>query len=70
MLEQLQAPGAFWGEDRPIVLPVGELTEDDFVAKPAHKGAIHVWEDKRLADVPTTPTMMIHRHFDLTRGLD
>ena len=68
LLEKLYAPCAFSGaDDRPIVLPVGVLTEADLVPEPALPGAIHVWEDPRMTEVPEGPSLITHKAFDLTR---
>ncbi len=66
ILERLEAPAAYWMHDRPIVMPCGDLTEEDFVTFGAPEGAMHAWEDQRLANVPTTPHRQIHPDFDLT----
>lgn len=68
LLEKLYAPCAFFGaDDRPIVLPVGMLTEDDLEPEVAPADAIHVWDDPRMAEVPEGPSSITHQAFDLTR---
>jgi len=68
IVEMLQAPAAFWGDDRPIVLPVGELVESDLIPVAAANGALYAWQDERLANVPSTPSSQTHRFYDLMRG--
>ena len=67
MLESMQAPAAYWMDDRPIVLPCDELSERDFEPQPVIEGAMRALDDPRLASVPGTPSVSIHPHFDLTR---
>ena len=68
ILERLQLPASFWAHDRPIVLPVGDLTEEELIKVPAAaEGSIYAWQDPHLASVPDTPSRQIHPNFDLTR---
>jgi hypothetical protein len=57
-------PGAYWMNDRPIVLPcTGGLAIRD-----AAPGAIFAHEDERLGDVPDEPTKLIAPIYDLTNS--
>ena len=67
ILERLERPGAYWAHGRPIVLPCGELTEQEFALQPVLPNDIHAWEDEWLASIPTEPTRQICPQYDLTR---
>jgi len=50
LLDRLQRPCAFWMDDRPVVVSVGDLTEDDVAPRPPPlPGAILAAECPRLA---------------------
>ena len=66
ILERLKRPGAYWCDQRPIVLPCGELDEADFEPTPARATSIHVWEDERMLSVPDTPSRGVLPCYDLT----
>jgi len=66
ILEKLQRPSAAWMDDRPIVIPCGDLLESDFEKRAAHEGSIHCWDDPMLADIPDTPSRRIFPAYDLT----
>ena len=67
ILEQLKAPAAYVGDDRPIVLPCGELRESDLEPREAPANAICATDDPRLAEIPNGPSKMTHPNYDLTR---
>ena len=67
MLHLLQYPGAFWMDERPIVVPVGPLLPEHLEPIQASPYVIRVCDDKRLGEVPDRPSTTIHPDYDLTR---
>ena len=63
MLEVGKAPGSFWMDERPIILPVGDLEERDFSERIAE--GIYAHDDERMIDVAPGPVRMIHASYDL-----
>lgn len=69
ILEQLKLPGAFGKDNRPIVVPVGDLAEEHLARRPAFDGAIYAIDCPWLARCETAPSSKIYPYYDLTRDL-
>ena len=65
ILEKLQTPAAYWAHERPIVVPCGDLESGDFERRAAPEGALYAYQDKRLANVPTTASKQTYPAYDL-----
>lgn len=64
ILDQLQRPGAFTYDGRPIVVPCGDLSEADMVKRPVEEWNCEVGADGRLDDLPPGPCI-VHPDFCL-----
>ena len=70
IIEEFMMPGMFTGgDDRPIVLPIRDLEERDFVQRKPRDGkdAIQAYNCPKLANVPSGASSVTHRKYDLTR---
>jgi hypothetical protein len=69
ILESGQLPHAYWWPDnRPIVVPCGELKEEHLVPAEASSW-LSASEDPAMLEVPEGPTGMLRPEFDLSEGL-
>ena len=64
LIASYQTPGAYWMDDRPIVLPCESAQEGQLVE--ADSDDIHAWQDPRMESVPDTPSQRVLPQYDLT----
>jgi hypothetical protein len=65
ILDQGLCPMHCYSDERPIVIPCGELEEEHFEERTAPEGAMRCWDDPKLADIPTEPSRKVFPAYDL-----